>query len=113
VDERQERVSKNEAMYRAVNRELERASREAGGDAGDQIEALCECGEDGCTATLEISVSEYDDAHRERDRFVVVPGHENEEIEHVATRTERYLVVDKFGEAEQVAEAEERREDVE
>ena len=109
MNARHERVSKNEAMYRAVNRELERASQEAGEGPNESLEALCECGEDGCSATLELTVAEYDDAHKERDRFVVAPGHENEEIERVVTRTERYLVVDKFGEAERVAEDEERR----
>jgi hypothetical protein len=112
MDARHERLSKNEAMYRAVNRELERVTKEVGGGPDDRLEALCECGDDSCTAKLEITASEYDDAHRERDRFVVVPGHEDEEIEHVVTRTDRYLVVDKFGEAERVAEAEERRKGV-
>jgi hypothetical protein len=102
-------MSQNEAMYRSVNREIERASEESGDGPRDRIEVLCECGDDGCSATLDLTVAEYDEAHRQRDRFVVVPGHEDDEIERVVTRTERYLVVDKFGEAERVAEAEERR----
>jgi hypothetical protein len=103
-------MSKNEAMYRSVNREIERASEEIGDGPRDRIEVLCECGDDGCSQTLDLTVAEYDEAHRQRDRFVVMPGHEDDEIERVVTRTERYLVVDKFGEAERVAEAEERRE---
>ena len=102
-------MSQNEAMYRSVNREIERASEESGDGPRDRIEVLCECGDDGCSETLDLTVAEYDEAHRQRDRFVVVPGHEDDEIERVVTRTERYLVVDKFGEAERVAEAEERR----
>ena len=43
---------------------------------------------------------------------MVVPGHGDEQIEHVVKRTERYLVVEKFGEAERVAEDEERRQGV-
>jgi diaminopimelate decarboxylase len=53
------------------------------------------------------------DALIERDRFVVAPGHEDEQLERVVERDERYLVVDKFGEAERIAEAEERRDGVE
>ena len=97
-------------MYRAVNREIEQASEQLGEGSEDRIEVLCECGEDGCSATIELTPREYDDAHRERDRFLVVPGHEDGQIEHVVERAERYLVVDKFGEAEEVAEEEERRE---
>jgi hypothetical protein len=109
MDERHERVAKNEAMYRSVNRELEQASQEAGEEATDRIDVLCECGRDSCEATLELTIAEYDDAHRQRDRFVVAPGHEDDEIERVVTRAEGYLIVDKFGEAERAAEAEERR----
>ena len=97
-------------MYRSVNREIEHASQEFGQGPEDRIQVLCECGEDGCSETLEVTFAEYDEAHRQRDRFVVVPGHQDEEIEHVVIRTDQYLVVDKFGEAERVAEQEERRE---
>jgi len=36
----------------------------------------------------------------DNDRFALVPGHENPEIERVMDRTERYVVVDKRPEAE-------------
>jgi hypothetical protein len=110
MDARHDRVARNEAMYRSVNREIEQASEEMGDGPEDRIQVLCECGEDGCSATLDLTVAEYDEAHQQRDRFVVSPGHEDERIEHVVTRTDRYLVVDKFGAAEAAAEAEERRE---
>lgn len=97
-------------MYRAVNREIERASEDAGVGSDDQLEVLCECGEEGCSTTLALTITEYDEAHGQRDRFVVASGHEDPQIERVVTRKDHYLVVDKFGEAEAVAEAEERRE---
>jgi len=113
MDARHERVSRNEAMYREVNREIERASEHSGQQPQDRLEVICECGEDGCSATLELTAAEYDDTHSQRDRFVVAPGHEDERIEHVVKRTEGYLVVDKFGDAERVAEAEETRRGIE
>jgi hypothetical protein len=36
----------------------------------------------------------------ENDRFAVVPGHEDEQIERVVERAERYVVVDKLPQAE-------------
>jgi len=110
MDTRKERVSRNEAMFRSVNLEVERVSEELGRGPGDRLEILCECGEDGCGATLDVGRAEFDDAHQQPDRFMVAPGHEDEQIEHVVKRTPAYLIVDKFGEAERVAEAEERRE---
>ena len=110
MDARQERVSRNEAFYRSVNLQMERVSEELGGGPDDRLEILCECGQDGCDATVDVTQAEYDEAHEQRDRFMIAPGHENEDIERVVKRTLRYLVVDKFGDAERVAEAEERRE---
>jgi hypothetical protein len=97
-------------MYRTVNLEVERASEEVGDGPQDRLEILCECGEDGCETTLDVTHAEYDEAHEQHDRFMVAPGHEDEQIEHVVKRKPEYLIVDKFGDAERVAEAEERRE---
>ena len=68
-------------MYRSVNLEVERVSEELGDGPDDPLEILCECGEDGCDTTLQVSRAEYDEAHQQRDRFMVAPGHENEQIE--------------------------------
>jgi hypothetical protein len=96
-------------MFRTVNRELEHATREAGGGPGDQLEVLCECGDEGCKAMVSLTLSEYEEIHRQPDRFVVLPGHENPEIEGIVARAEHYLVVDKVGEAEEIVEGEAKR----
>ena len=95
---------KNEALLRATNREIERASEELGETGGSEIEVLCECGREGCRAVLSLTIGEYDRIHSERDRFIVLPGHENADLEQVVERTERYCIVDKFGEAEKIAQ---------
>jgi hypothetical protein len=102
MDPRDERIAKNEAVFRAANRELEQATEEAGGDG--VLDVLCECGQEGCSGLIRLTVAEYDGVHSQDDRFVVVPGHENPKIETVVERREAYLVVDKFGEAEEIAE---------
>ncbi len=98
-------------MYRAVNLEIDRAEGAAGAGAEEPFDVLCECGDDACSATLDVSHTEYEEAHKQRDRFMVAPGHEDERIENVVKRTPRFLIVDKFGEAERAAEAEERRQE--
>jgi hypothetical protein len=90
-------------MFRAVNREIEQASA----DAGDrELEVLCECGRDGCRGLIRLTVAEYDRIHAERDRFVVLPGHATAAVERILEETDRFLVVDKIGEAEEIAENE-------
>jgi hypothetical protein len=102
MDERHERIAKNEAVFRAANREIERADQAAGGD--QVIEVLCECGRRGCGGLITLTVAEYDDVHSQDDRFVVLPGHESTELERVVEERAGYLVVDKFGEAEDIVE---------
>jgi hypothetical protein len=109
VDDRETRVAKNEATFRATNREIERVAESVGEQADDTIDVICECGQPTCEELLPLTISEYDAIHQQRDRFVVAPGHVDEQIERVVTSGNRFVVVDKFGAAQDVAEAEERR----
>jgi hypothetical protein len=104
MDARSERIAKNEAVFRATNREIEEAGKEAAGDREGVLEVLCECGQEGCSGLISLTAAEYDGIHVQDDRFIVLPGHENPEIESVVERRAEYLVVDKFGEAEEIAE---------
>jgi inosine-uridine nucleoside N-ribohydrolase len=101
VNAREERLARNETMFRAVNREIEQAEEGAGDES---LEVLCECGRPDCSGTIELSAADYDRIHVEPDRFVVLPGHATAAIERVVEETDDYLVVDKFGEAEEIAE---------
>ena len=106
MDEREERIAKNETVFRAANRELEQADREGGTEPGQPIEVLCECGRQGCGGVITLTVADYDGVHSQDDRFVVLRGHESPEIEKVVEERAGYLVVDKFGEAEDIVEDE-------
>ena len=104
MDERHERIAKNETVFRAANREIEQADREGGAGPDQPIEVLCECGRQGCGGVITLTVADYDGVHSQTDRFVVLRGHESPEIEKVVEERTGYLVVDKFGEAENIAE---------
>jgi hypothetical protein len=106
VDERLERIAKNQAVFRATNRELEAAEQEVGGGTGQALEVLCECGRQGCSGVITLTLAEYEGVHSQDDRFVVLRGHESVEIEKVVEERGDYLVVDKFGEAEDIVEGE-------
>ena len=106
MDERLERIAKNEAVFRAANREIESAEREVGGGADKRIEVLCECGRQECRGVITLTAAEYKGVHSQDDRFIVLRGHESAEIERVVEKRTDYLVVDKFGEAEEIAERE-------
>lgn len=107
MEERLERQVRNEGLMRTVNDERaaidERAASWA--DAEHQFEFQCECGRDqACEGRVLMTLDEYERVRSQRDRFAVVPGHEDGEIEHVVERADRYLIVDKRDEVEHLVE---------
>lgn len=66
---------------------------------------ICECSNDGCAEAIEISAAEYETVRADGARFVVLPGHELPEVERVVKRNGRYLVVEKLGQAAEIAHA--------
>lgn len=106
MDPRHERIAKNQSLVRAMNRELQHAAEEVGDGSETRMEVLCECGREDCAGVLTLPVSEYERIHSQEDRFVVLPGHRTPEIETVVEERDGYLVVDKFGEAEEIVEDE-------
>lgn len=71
---------------------------------------ICECSQEGCAESIEITPAEYEAVRTDAARFVVLPGHQMEGIERVIAGNSRFLVVEKFGEAGEIAEAEDPRE---
>jgi hypothetical protein len=112
MEERLERKARNEALIREVNERIEdvdKAAEETNiAPEGAQFEFLCECGggpgEIGCEEHVEMTIQEYEAIRSQNDRFAVYPGHENEAVERVIARGERFLVVDKRPAAEPFVE---------
>jgi hypothetical protein len=102
VDSRQQRVAKNEALFRQVNERIEEINEELG-DGGDS-DFLCECGNDDCTAPIRLTLAEYEEVRRNPTHFAIARGHDVIDVERVISETDRFAVVEKFaGEAERIA----------
>ena len=104
MDARNDRIAKNETVMRAANRELQQAEEEVSNGSEARLEVLCECGRDDCDGVLTITLAEFEEVHSQGDRFVILYGHNTPGIETVVEERDGYLVVDKFGEAEEIAE---------
>ena len=109
----EEQQARNEALVRQVNERIERVnlSAEEGSLADEEtpFEFLCECGrgaenEVACDGYFKMTLREYEEIRSQDDRFAVVPGHENPELENVVRRTDQYVVVDKKPAAEPFVE---------
>ena len=107
MEERLERQARNEGLMRTMNDQLAAIDERATGwaDSEQQFEFQCECGRDnGCDGRVRMTLGEYERVRSQRDRFAVVPGHENGEIERVVARGDSYLIVDKRDEVEHLVE---------
>jgi hypothetical protein len=97
-----ERQARNEALFREVNERLERVAMQAeerGWPPEDgYFEFHCECG--ACPEKVRMTIVEYESVRSQDDRFALHTGHDTPELEGVVERTDRYVVVDKHGEAE-------------
>lgn len=94
---REERLAKNEALFREVNERVAEVATSfiEAETQSEPIEFACECGQADCTEPIAMTLVEYEAVRAEPTRFVVVPGHEQPEIETVVERHPTYLVVEK------------------
>jgi hypothetical protein len=60
---------------------------------------VCECGDPGCSATIDLTLDEYANVRASVFRFVVLPGHVAEGFETAVEDHGRYVIVEKQGEA--------------
>jgi hypothetical protein len=101
VDARDERAAKNEALLRELNERIDEVGKGLRASQDDQpLDFRCECGRSDCDAFVSMTEGEYQHVRADNDRFAVLPGHEDEQIERVVERAERYVIVDKLPQAE-------------
>jgi hypothetical protein len=89
---RQVRAAKNQSLFREVNERIEELR------PGEVLlDFACECSNTECTASLTLSDEEYEDVRRFPTHFIIMTGHELDEVERVVEQNDRYAVVEKFG----------------
>jgi hypothetical protein len=108
VGAREERVARNETLFREVNERIKQVN--AGLATIEATDFLCECGDESCTQPISLTMAEYESVRAEPTHFAVVAGHVVPDVERVLTSSERYAVVEKVDpDAVRIAEAEDPR----
>jgi hypothetical protein len=85
-----EQAAAAEINGRRVNEAIERGAQGTG-----TAVFVCECGNLGCSETVELDIADYEAVRSGFERFLVVPDHQIEGIEEVVERHDTYLVVAK------------------
>lgn len=99
---KQRHAGANEATIRNVNEGIERGQWP--GEEEAPMGFRCECARLGCNRLIELSVREYEEIRSHPKWFVVVAGHETPDIETVVEARSGYLIVEKRGQAGEIAE---------
>jgi len=87
---------RSEARNRELFREVNERIREVGdafGPDGEESEFRCECGGIDCAVLIPLRTSDYLRVRSWDSRFLLFPGHEDEDLERVVERHEGWLVV--------------------
>jgi hypothetical protein len=101
-DEVQRRFAANEALFREVNEGIQRGQWPG---ENKPLGFRCECGKLGCNALVSLTPHEYERVRAHPRRFVMLPGHELDDIETVVANMGGYVVVEKRAEAGREAAA--------
>ena len=102
MTDRERRKAENEAAFRAINEEIAQLGRRF---EADPVELVCECSDPDCTARMRVSQRDYERIRSEATHFIVVPGHETAGLERIVVREAGYCVVEKGGNAAEIATA--------
>jgi hypothetical protein len=106
-DELERRMAANESVFREVNEAINK-----GGWPGDEAAPVgfrCECARLGCNALVSLTPQEYERVRAHPRRFVMLPGHELDEVETIVQGMPGYVVVEKREEAGREAAASDPR----
>jgi hypothetical protein len=91
---RDERLVKNQERFRRANERLrERVVVLARGE--QRIPFLCECADEDCLDAVNATLGEYAAVRGDDLRFLIVPGHQMIDGEHVVEERDRYHIVEK------------------
>jgi hypothetical protein len=102
-DERARRIGVNEALFRAVNEQIEGLNKRL--EERGAMEVVCECGDGQCVERLPISMDDYERVRKDPRRFVIAPGHDIPDVETVLERHDAFHIVEKIHpEPERIAE---------
>lgn len=105
MDSDQERRARNEAIFREVNERIEELSKRSGIDEDDSLLPgfICECSTEGCTELLQVSYHQYEAVRQNPRHFLVLPGHQDPDVERVVDQHANALVVEKFSDTSEIA----------
>jgi len=105
MSSREERIARNEALFREVNERIKQVHAGVGElGSGETFAVLCECGDQNCVEEVQVTAEEYERVRADPRQFVIVPGHGIPEVEEIVDAGEGFEVARKTDEEAEIAE---------
>ncbi len=108
VSNMRDRMVENEAIFRKYNENVqkglddlcelaEKSGQEPPIEPDDlTLHFYCECSDENCSKRIVMKPSIYKSIHKNRKRFIVIPGHEAPDIETIHKKQKDYTIVEKL-----------------
>jgi hypothetical protein len=103
ASERDERLARNEALFRVANERAAAWEERQGQDEEPEV-YYCECANPDCRQNVSLLHADYERVRRDPTHFFVVPGHEAPEVESVIEEHDDWMVVRKDPETHPIAQ---------
>ena len=93
LEARQVRLAKNQALFRAVNDQIDYMAQEQ--STVVPLNFLCECADEDCHGRVEVDVTDWEDVASQHNLFLMEAGHQRSEDEEVVGQVGEYEVARK------------------
>lgn len=87
------RKARNMALFRHVNERISDLALSRDDSPEQPLAFICECSRVGCTERVFVPLSVYAHARDDPTTFLVLPGHEDSDVEEVLVRLHEYEIV--------------------
>jgi hypothetical protein len=84
------RVARNQALFRAVNEQIEASNQKFHMTLGDRADFVCECADDNCMERITVTIDQHEALRRFPTHFIVKRGHVYPEFERVVEEVEGF-----------------------
>jgi len=102
ASERKERIARNEALFREANERM--AGWEEQHADGEAEIYYCECADTSCRDRVTLTRSEYRYVRSDPRYFVIVPGHDIEDVETVIDEHDGWWLIEKPAEVDHIVD---------
>jgi hypothetical protein len=91
---RARKIGENEALYRSINEKIGDLNATFG-VVSETMTVVCECGRLECTEQITLDIPTYERVRSDATRFVLLPGHEEPDVESVVEEHDGFNIVQK------------------